>query len=110
PLREAIVDKFKNDNELDYTPAQIVVSNGAKQSLANACLALINPGDEAIILTPLWVSYIEIAKLAGAQPVLVSAGIEQDFKVTPDELEAAITNRSRAVMFSYSSKRAEMVH
>src|SRR5690606_40774849 len=78
PLREAIVDKFKNDNELDYTPAQIVVSNGAKQSLANACLALINPGDEAIILTPFWVSYIEIAKLAGAQPVLVSVGIDQD--------------------------------
>ncbi|HLU94017.1 MAG TPA: pyridoxal phosphate-dependent aminotransferase [Membranihabitans sp.] len=110
PLREAIVDKFKNDNGLDYTPAQIVVSNGAKQSLANACLALINPGDEAIILTPFWVSYIEIAKLAGAQPVLVSAGIDQDFKVTPDQLEAAITDRSRVVMFSSPSNPTGSVY
>ena len=110
PLREAIVDKFKNDNDLDFTAAQIVVSNGAKQSLANACLALINPGDEAIILTPFWVSYIEIAKLAGATPVLVSAGIDQDFKVTPDQLEAVITDRSRVVMFSSPSNPTGSVY
>ena len=109
-LREAIVDKFKNENDLEYTTAQIVVSNGAKQSLANACLALINPGDEAIILTPFWVSYIEIAKLAGATPVLVSAGIDQDFKVTPDQLEAAITDRSRVVMFSSPSNPTGSVY
>lgn len=110
PLREAIVDKFKNDNGLEYTTSQIVVSNGAKQSLANTCLALINPGDEAIILTPFWVSYIEIAKLAGATPVLVSAGIDQDFKVTPDQLEAAITDRSRVVMFSSPSNPTGSVY
>ncbi len=110
PLRQAIVDKFKNDNDLEYTPAQIVVSNGAKQSLANACLALLNPGDEAIILTPFWVSYIEIAKLAGAEPVLVSAGIDQDFKVTPAQLEAAITDRSRVLMFSSPSNPTGSVY
>ncbi|HLT93824.1 MAG TPA: pyridoxal phosphate-dependent aminotransferase [Membranihabitans sp.] len=109
-LREAIVDKFRNDNGLEYTAAQIVVSNGAKQSLANACLALLNPGDEAIILTPFWVSYIEIAKLAGADPVLVSAGIDQDFKITPDQLEAAITERSRVVMFSSPSNPTGSVY
>lgn len=110
PLREAIVDKFKNDNGLDYSVAQIVVSNGAKQSIANACLALLNPGDEAIILTPYWVSYIEIAKLAGADPVLVSAGIDQDFKVTPAQLEAAITDRSRIVLFSSPSNPTGSVY
>ncbi len=109
-LREAIVDKFKNDNGLDYSAAQIVVSNGAKQSIANACLALLNPGDEAIILTPYWVSYIEIAKLAGAEPVLVSAGIDQDFKVTPAQLEAAITDHSRIVLFSSPSNPTGSVY
>src|SRR5690606_41580015 len=76
----------------------------------SACLALINPGDEAIILTPFWVSYIEIAKLAGAQPVLVSAGIDQDFKVTPDQLETAITDRSRVGMFSSPSNLTGSVY
>jgi len=109
-LREAIVDKFKNDNDLDYTAQQIVVSNGAKQSIANACLALLNPGDEAIILAPYWVSYIEIAKLAGAEPVIVSAGIEQDFKVTPTQLEAAITDKSRIVLFSSPSNPTGSVY
>ena len=110
PLREAIVDKFKKDNNLDYTVQQIVVSNGAKQSIANTCLALLNPGDEAIILTPYWVSYIEIAKLAGATPVLVSAGIEQDFKVTPAQLEEAITDQSRIVLFSSPSNPTGSVY
>ncbi len=109
-LREAIVDKFKNDNDLDYTPEQIVVSNGAKQSIANVCLALLNPGDEAIILAPYWVSYIEIARLAGADPVIVSAGIEQDFKVEPAQLEAAITDKSRVVMFSSPSNPTGSVY
>lgn len=109
-LREAIVDKFQNDNGLEYNVQQIVVSNGAKQSLANACLALLNPGDEAIILAPYWVSYIEIAKLAGAEPVVVSAGIDQDFKVTPQQLEAAITDKSRVVMFSSPSNPTGSVY
>ncbi len=110
PLRDAIVDKFKSDNGLEYSVNQIVVSNGAKQSLANACLALLNPGDEAIILAPYWVSYIEIAKLAGGKPVVVSAGIEQDFKVTPKQLEAAITDKSRVVMFSSPSNPTGSVY
>jgi len=109
-LREAISDKFKEDNDLDYSPAQIVVSNGAKQSIANACLALLNPGDEAVILTPYWVSYIEIVKLAGAHPVMVSAGIDQDFKVTPAQLEEALTDRSRVLIFSSPSNPTGSVY
>lgn len=102
-LRSAISQKLKKDNHLEYTPDQIVVSNGAKQSIANACLALLNPGDEAIILTPYWVSYIEIVKLAGAIPVSVAASIEENFKVTPSRLEAAITDRTRVLLYSSPS-------
>ncbi|MCL4163982.1 UNVERIFIED_CONTAM: hypothetical protein GTU68_023540, partial [Idotea baltica] len=99
-LREAIQHKFKRDNNLDYGLKQIVVSNGAKQSIANVCLALLDPGDEVVILAPYWVSYSEIVKLAEGVPVLVKAGIEQDYKVTKAQLEAAITDRTRAVLFS----------
>jgi len=99
-LREAIQHKFKRDNNLDYGVKQIVVSNGAKQSIANVCLALLDPGDEVVILAPYWVSYSEIVKLAEGVPVLVKAGIEQDYKVTKAQLEAAITDRTRAVLFS----------
>lgn len=99
-LREAIQHKFKRDNNLDYGLKQIVVSNGAKQSIANVCLALLDPGDEVVILAPFWVSYSEIVKLAEGVPVLVKAGIEQDYKVTKAQLEAAITDRTRAVLFS----------
>lgn len=102
-LRSAISQKLKKDNYLEYGPDQIVVSNGAKQSIANACLALLNPGDEAIILTPYWVSYIEIVKLAGATPISVAASIEEDFKVTPSRLEAAITDRTRVLLYSSPS-------
>lgn len=99
-LREAIARKFKRDNNLDFTSAQIAVSNGAKQCIANACLSVLNPGDEAIILSPYWVSYYEIIRLAEATPVLVHGGIDQDFKVTAQQIEAAITPKTKLVIFS----------
>jgi len=99
-LREAICTKFKRDNNMDFTPDQIVVSNGAKQSIANLSLTLLNEGDEVIVLAPYWVSYYEIIKLGGGVPVVVSAGIEQDFKVTASQVEAAITEKTRAIIFS----------
>lgn len=99
-LREAIVRKFHRDNGLEFTVNQIVVSNGAKQSIANLCLALLNEGDEVILFSPYWVSYFEIVKMAGGVPVEVYAGVEQDFKVTPEQVAAAITERTKAVLFS----------
>ena len=97
-LREAIVKKLKNENGLDYTATQISVSNGAKQSVCNTVMTLVNDGDEVIIPAPYWVSYPEMAKLAGGVPVFVEAGIEQDFKMTPAQLEAAITPRTRLLI------------
>ncbi len=99
-LREAVSEKFKRENGLEYSPAQIVVSTGAKQSIANLANALLNPGDEAIILGPYWVSYSDIVKVAEGVPVVVTAGIEDDFKVTPDAIEAAITDRTKFMLFS----------
>ncbi|MCX8080532.1 MAG: pyridoxal phosphate-dependent aminotransferase [Bacteroidia bacterium] len=99
-LREAIAHKFKRDNGLHYTPDQIVVSTGAKQSIANAVLCLINPGDEVIVPTPYWVSYAEIIKLAGGIPVFVEGRFENDFKITPEQLEKSISRRSRLIMLS----------
>ena len=99
-LRESISKKFKRDNNLHYDTDQIVVSTGAKQSIANVVLTLINPGDEVIIPAPYWVSYIEIVKVAGGVPVMVNAGIEKDFKITGKELEEAITPRTKLVIFS----------
>ena len=99
-LREAIAHKFKRDNNLDYTPDEIVVSTGAKQSIANAVLCLINPGDEVIIPSPFWVSYLEILKLAGGVPVVIDTTIENDFKITAEELKAHITPKTRMMMFS----------
>ena len=99
-LRQAISRKFKRDNNLDYAPDQIVVSNGAKQSIANLSLALLNEGDEVIILAPYWVSYFEIVRLGGGVPVVIKAGIESDFKVSPDQLAGAITDRTKLVLFS----------
>ena len=99
-LKDAIVRKFKRDNNLTYSAAEIVVSNGAKQSIANVCMSLLDPGDEAAILSPFWVSYIEIVRLAQGVPVLIKAGIEQDFKVTAEQLRAAITPRTKLVIFS----------
>ncbi|MAT53586.1 MAG: aspartate aminotransferase [Saprospirales bacterium] len=99
-LRQAIVTKFKRDNDLEFDINQIVVSNGAKQTIANLSLALLDPGDEAILFSPYWVSYFEIVRMTGATPVPVYAGVEQDFKVQPDQLEAAITDKTRFVLFS----------
>ena len=99
-LRQAITTKFKRDNDLDYSPDQIVVSNGAKQSIANLALALLDEGDEVIILAPYWVSYDAIVKVAGGKSVIVGAGIEQDYKVSAEQVAAAITPRTKAVLFS----------
>jgi aspartate aminotransferase len=99
-LREAIAKKFKRDNNLDYTTDDIVVSTGAKQSIANAVLCLINPGDEVIIPAPFWVSYLEILKLAGGVPIIIDTTIENDFKITAEELKAHITPKTRMMMFS----------
>lgn len=99
-LREAIAAKLLRDNGLSYRPSQIVVSTGAKQCLANAALAMLNPGDEVIFPAPYWVSYKEIAKLAGAAPVEILATIENDFKITPAQLEAAITEKTKMVWFN----------
>lgn len=99
-LKQAISTKFKRDNNLDYKPSQIIVSNGAKQSIANICLSLLDEGDEVVILAPYWVSYSEIVKLAGGESVLVKSGIETDFKVSAEQVEAAITDRTKAILFS----------
>jgi aspartate aminotransferase len=95
-LKNAIVAKLKKENSLDYKPSQILCSNGAKQSVCNTVMALVNEGDEVIIPAPYWVSYPQMVKLADGKPVIVEAGIDQDFKITPAQLEAAITPRTRA--------------
>jgi len=99
-LREAISNKFKRDNNLDYSPAQIVTSTGAKQTLANLVFCLVNPGDEVILPAPYWVSYAGQVGLVGGKVVEIRADIENDFKVTPSQLEAAITNKTKAFIFS----------
>jgi len=99
-VRNAIVKKFKRDNGLEYTPDQVVVSTGAKQSLANVVLSLVDPGDEVILPAPYWVSYEEIVKVAGGIPVVIPTRIEDDYKIQPSELEAAITPKTRLVMYS----------
>ena len=99
-LREAICQKFKRDNNLDYKPENIVVSTGAKQSLANAILALVDVGDEVIIPAPFWVSYSELVKIAGGVPVIVRTAIENKYKITAQQLEESITERSKVVLFS----------
>lgn len=99
-LRKAIVEKFKRDNQLDFTPNQIVVSNGAKQSIANLALALLDEGDEVILFAPYWVSYKEIVKLGGGTPIELKADIHQDFKVTADQLAGALTDRTKMLIFS----------
>jgi len=99
-LKEAVCEKFKRDNNLDYKPSQVVVSTGAKQSIANVCMVLLNPGDEVLLPAPYWVSYSAIATLAEATPVIVPTGIEQNFKITPEQLDAAITPKTKLIMFN----------
>lgn len=97
-LRDAIVAKLKRENDLDYTAAEITVSNGAKQAVCNAVMALVSPGDEVIVPAPYWVSYPQMVLMAGGTPVFIEATFEQDFKITPSQLEAAITPRSKALI------------
>lgn len=99
-LREAICQKFKRDNDLDYKPENIVVSTGAKQSLANAILTLVDAGDEVIIPAPFWVTYSELVKIAGGIPVIVKTAMANKYKITPQQLEESITERSKVFLFS----------
>ena len=99
-LKDAICTKFKRDNNLNYRPSQIVVSTGAKQSIANLCMVLLNPGDEVLLPAPYWVSYSAIATLAEAKSVIIPSSIETDFKITPKQLEAAITPKTKLIMFN----------
>ena len=109
-LREAIADKLSRENHASFTPAQIVVGTGAKQELSNTIMAVVNPGDEVIIPVPAWVSYVEMVKLAEDTPVLVQAEMSQGFKVTPEQLEAAITPRTRVVLICSPSNPTGAVY
>ena len=109
-LRKAIVAKLKNENGLDYTVNEVLVSNGAKQSVCNTVMALVNPGDEVIIPAPYWVSYPQMVKLAGGTPVIVEAGFEQNFKMTPEQLEAAITPKTRLLILCSPSNPTGSVY
>ena len=109
-LRQAIVAKLKNENHLDYSADEILVSNGAKQCVCNAVMALVDDGEEVIIPTPYWVSYPQMALLAGAKPVHIRAGIEQNFKITPEQLEAAITPKTRMLILCSPSNPTGSVY
>ncbi|MBZ9632027.1 pyridoxal phosphate-dependent aminotransferase [Salegentibacter sp. LM13S] len=109
-LKDAIINKFKRDNDLTYNHSQIVVSTGAKQSLANVAMVLLNPGDEVILPCPYWVSYAEIVKLAEGVPVEVPTSVETDFKMTPEQLEAAITPKTKMIWYSSPCNPSGMVY
>ena len=109
-LRKAIVEKFRRENQLDYTPNQILVSNGAKHSIYNALVALINRGDEVIIPAPYWVSYPDMVKLVEGVPVIIHASIQQNFKITPEQLDAAITEKTKLVFFNSPSNPSGKIY
>lgn len=109
-LRKAIVAKLKNENGLDYTVNEVIVGTGGKQGICNVILALVNPGDEVIIPAPYWVSYPQMAKLAGGVPVIVNAGFDQDFKMTPEQLEAAITPKTKMLILCSPSNPTGSVY
>ena len=109
-LREAVSRKLKRENGLDYSPDQIVVGNGAKHELSNVVMALVNPGDEVVIPTPAWVSYVQLVNLCGGKSVTVNAGIEQGFKVTAEQLESAITPRTRLIILCSPSNPSGAVY
>jgi len=109
-LRNAIVDKLKKENDLDYKADQIVCSNGAKQSVCNVILSIIGPGDEVIVPAPYWVSYVEMVKLASGTNVIVTAGIEQDFKISPEQLAAAITPKTKSIILCSPSNPTGSVY
>lgn len=103
-LRKAIVAKLKNENGLEYTTNEVIVGTGGKQCVCNAVLALVNPGDEVIIPAPYWVSYPQMVKLAGGTPVIVNAGFDQDFKMTAEQLENAITEKTKMLILLFSKQ------
>lgn len=109
-LRQAICEKLKRENGLDYDPAQIVVGNGAKQAVCNVLMSLLNEGDEVIIPAPYWVSYPDMVRLADGTPVCIPSSIEQDFKISPQQLEAAITDRTRAIILCSPSNPTGSVY
>lgn len=109
-LKNVICEKLKRDNNLIYEPQQIVVSNGAKHSLANVLQCVVNKGDEVIVPAPFWVSYLELVKLAEGVPVVINAGVKTDFKITPEQLENAITEKTKAVMFNSPSNPTGSVY
>lgn len=109
-LKDAIINKFKRDNNLTYNRSQIVVSTGAKQSLANVAMVMLNDGDEVILPCPYWVSYAEIVKLGGGVPVEVPTSVETDFKMTPEQLEAAITPKTKMLWYSSPCNPSGMVY
>lgn len=109
-LRKAIVAKLKNENGLDYTVNEVIVGTGGKQGICNVILALVNPGDEVIIPAPYWVSYPQMAKLAGGVPVIINAGFDQDFKMTPEQLEAAITPKTKMLILCSPSNPTGSVY
>ncbi|MCH1609082.1 MAG: pyridoxal phosphate-dependent aminotransferase [Flavobacteriaceae bacterium] len=109
-LKEAICTKFKRDNGLDYQPSQIVVSTGAKQSIANVCMVLLDPGDEVLLPAPYWVSYSAIATLAEAKSIIIPSSIETDFKITPEQLEKAITPKTKLVMFNSPNNPSGIIY
>lgn len=109
-LREAIARKLKSENRLDYAVSEILVGTGGKQGVCNTVLALVNPGDEVIVPAPYWVSYPQMVKLAGGEPVVIRAGFEQDFKITPEQLEAAITPKTRMLILCSPSNPTGSVY
>lgn len=109
-LREAVAAKLKKENGLEYSTGEILVSNGAKQSVCNTIMALVNDGDEVIIPAPYWVSYPQMAKLAGGEPVIIEAGFEQNFKITPEQLEAAITPKTKILILCSPSNPTGSVY
>lgn len=109
-LRKAIANKLKRENNLNYSASEVIVGTGGKQGVCNTILALVNPGDEVIIPAPYWVSYPQMVKLAGGEPVIVPAGIEQDFKVTVDQLKAAITSRTKLIILCSPSNPTGSVY
>ena len=109
-LRQAIARKLERENQLHYTPAEILVSNGAKQSVCNTVMAMVNPGDEVIIPAPYWVSYPQMVLLAGGKPVIVEAGFDQNFKMTPQQLESAITPKTRLIILCSPSNPTGSVY
>jgi len=109
-LRKAISAKFKRENKLDYAPDQVIVSAGGKHSLINVILSIVNPGDEVVILAPYWVSYYDQVILAGGKPVIISTTIDNDFKIRPEQLENAISGKTRLVIFNSPSNPTGMVY